>query len=256
MASQTIPTAIDRLLAVLGGDPFADFPFRDHTSDLQGWVDEGSILFDAIEKLQPEVIVEVGTWKGSSAIAMAKRMKMPNLPGRVVCVDTWLGGIEHMLENASQANWLQSRHGYPRIYAQFLANVMHAGVEDLIVPVPQTPHIAARLLNHLGVKPNLVYLDASHDALDVSIDLALYWDMLQDGGILVGDDYTFYWPGVVTAAQRFARQYGRPIFSRFGQFVFFKGDNALAQICRPAETTCWDPVNRWDVPIPPEIQVT
>ncbi|MSP87769.1 MAG: hypothetical protein EXQ92_02990 [Alphaproteobacteria bacterium] len=84
MASQTIPTAIDRLLAVLGGDPFADFPFRDHTSDLQGWVDEGSILFDAIEKLQPEVIVEVGTWKGSSAIAMAKRMKMLNLPGRVV----------------------------------------------------------------------------------------------------------------------------------------------------------------------------
>ncbi|MBM3573226.1 MAG: class I SAM-dependent methyltransferase [Alphaproteobacteria bacterium] len=247
---------IDRLIEILGGSPFAGFPFRDIPSDLQGWVTPQSILFDAISRASPGLVAEIGTWRGSSAIAMAQHMTALELPGRIVCVDTWLSGVKHMLNNAENGNWLRLRHSLPRVYDQFLANVMHAGVADRIVPVPQTSTIAARLFKQLGLQPDLIYLDANHDALDVSIDLALYWDLLADGGILIGDDYTFYWPGVVTAAQRFARQYGRAIYSHRGQFVFFKGDAVLVDICQPAASICWDPVHQRDVPIPAELIAT
>lgn len=29
------------------------------------------------------------------------------------------------------------------------------------------------------------------------LDLSYYWDLLAPGGILLGDDYMWYWPGVI-----------------------------------------------------------
>lgn len=250
MTDQAAPSPIDRLLSVVGGDPFAGFPIQDHAPDLQGWLDEKSILFDAIERLRPVLIAEVGTWKGASAIAMAKHMDKLGLPGRIVCIDTWLGGVEHMLGNAENGNWLKLRWGWPHLYETFLANVMQAGVAHRIVPVPQTSHIAARLLAHLGIRPSVIYLDASHDFMDVAIDLQLYWDLLMPGGVIVGDDYTVHWPGVIAAAKRFARDHACPLVARRGQFVFAKGANPLADLCTPADLTCWDPAAECEVPIP------
>jgi predicted O-methyltransferase YrrM len=250
MVDQATLPPIERLIAVLGGDPFADFPLKDHEFALQGWFDERSVLFTAIERLRPILVAEVGTWKGASAIAMARCMDKLDLPGRIVCVDTWLGGVEHMLGNVENGNWLRRRWGWPHLYETFLANVLHGGVARRIVPVPQTSHIAARLLGHLGIRPNLIYLDASHDFMDVAIDLQLYWDLLAPGGVLVGDDYTIHWPGVIAAAKRHARDQRLSMLAYRGQYVFAKGDNPLADLCTPADQTCWDPIAERDVPIP------
>jgi hypothetical protein len=128
MVDQATLPPIERLIAVLGGDPFADFPLKDHEFALQGWFDERSVLFTAIERLRPILVAEVGTWKGASAIAMARCMDKLDLPGRIVCVDTWLGGVEHMLGNVENGNWLRRRWGWPHLYETFLANVLHGGV--------------------------------------------------------------------------------------------------------------------------------
>ncbi|MSP87766.1 MAG: class I SAM-dependent methyltransferase [Alphaproteobacteria bacterium] len=250
MIEQAKPSPVDSLISVLGGNPFTTFPYRERQSDLQGWMDARSILFTAIERLRPELIVEVGTWKGASTVAMAQHMDKLSVPGRIVCVDTWLGGVEHMLGNEENGNWLNLRWGWPHLYEQFLANVMYAGVAARIVPVPQTSHIAARLLGHLGLRPSLIYLDASHDFMDVAIDLQLHWVLLAPGGILVGDDYTIHWPGVIAAAKRHGRDQRLPMLACRGQYVFAKGDNPLADLCTPANLTCWDPLAERDVPIP------
>jgi hypothetical protein len=42
------------------------------TLDLQGWASTHPIFEKTIETLRPELIVEVGTWKGASAVHMAK----------------------------------------------------------------------------------------------------------------------------------------------------------------------------------------
>lgn len=53
--------------------------------------------------------------------------------------------------------------------------------------------------------PDLIYIDASHDAVDVIQDLEHFWFLLSCGGLMTGDDYT--WPQVKAAVQAFACQH-------------------------------------------------
>lgn len=245
-------TALARLIDILGGDPFTGFPYQSYQADRQGWVDPRSILMTVVRRMHPTLVAEIGSWKGDSAIAVARELDALAAPGSVLCVDTWLGGVEHILGDGDNGNWLRREHGFPQIYRQFLANVMHAGMQGRIIPVPQTSTIAARLLAHLGVRPQVIFLDASHDFIDLSIDLSLYWPLLAEGGVIVGDGYTKFWPGVIAAARRFARQQNLPLVAHRGQFVFAKGANPVAELCAPAEQTCWDPETEVEVPIPAE----
>lgn len=43
-------------------------------------------------------------------------------------------------------------------------------------------------------------------------DIRAYWDLVEPGGYLVGDDYIpDVWPDVVRAADEFAQSVGRPL---------------------------------------------
>ena len=72
--------------------PFDGIDPADYPDDLQGWGSDHPILAAAIEKLRPKRIVEVGSWKGRSAINMARIVRALGLDCEIVCVDTWLGG--------------------------------------------------------------------------------------------------------------------------------------------------------------------
>ena len=132
---------------------------------------------------------------------------MRNIDGVIVCIDTWLGGLDH-ISNPMTADWDIGRyrqHGYPILYYQFLANVMHTGMQNYIVPFPNTSAIAARWLLKNGIQADIVYIDASHDEDDVHNDLVDYWKILRPGGVMFGDDWSSYWPGVVNAVTRFSQ---------------------------------------------------
>ena len=73
------------------------------------------------------------------------------------------------------------------------------------VPLPMSSSEAARILWAAGMRPDMVYVDASHDALDVLQDLEHFWFLLRCGGILYGDDY--HWPQVRLAVDTFACQH-------------------------------------------------
>jgi predicted O-methyltransferase YrrM len=51
-----------------------------------------------------------------------------------------------------------------------------------------------RLLPDLAARDerfDFIYVDGSHHALDVIVDAALSWSLLDDGGVLVFDDYSW-----------------------------------------------------------------
>jgi Methyltransferase domain len=57
-----------------------------------GWVEHGPFGMWLVEQLQPRLIVELGTYRGYSAMAFCEALKVSeNKPGRVVAVDTWMG---------------------------------------------------------------------------------------------------------------------------------------------------------------------
>lgn len=176
----------------------------DALPDLQGWHSTDPFFAKIIEQVDPEVIVEVGTWKGASAIHMARLTE--TVGTKIYCCDTWLGGIDHLLHEDTPPNGLSRKHGYPQIYYTFLKNVTDSGYSNRIFPVVQTSVNAARVLSRQGVIADLVYVDGSHEINDVYADLCAYWPLVRSGGVMFGDDLGF--PGVCLDANRFAIERG------------------------------------------------
>ncbi len=165
--------------------------------DLQGWHSTHPIFAQLIEEVKPLNILEVGSWKGASAIHMANLAPL----AIVTACDTWLGGADHELNQQVETSVLPREHGYPRLYFQFLHNVAKAGLQKRIRPIPQTSLNGARLLKAHAYTAQLCYIDGSHEYSDVFADIEAYWPLVEDGGILFGDDFAF--PGVQAAVIRF-----------------------------------------------------
>jgi hypothetical protein len=194
-------------------DPYAGFNVEDYPEDRQGWGSYHPVFAAVLKRLTPKLIIELGSWKGASAIHMAGLCRDMAKQCEVVCVDTWLG---------SQANYMRPidefyrslRHvnGFPSLYYTFLGNVKRAGFADVITPLPLPSQLAAQVLRHYGAKADMIYIDAAHDYASVKGDLESYWPLLTENGVLIGDDYV-QWPGVTKAANEFAGEMGRPLFA-------------------------------------------
>lgn len=187
-----------------GNDPFLGFPRGLYKPDPQGWNHAHPYFAEAIDQFRPRVIVEVGVWKGASSIAMAKRLKDRGQDSVVISVDTWLGSVEHWTD----PTWFESlviEHGQPMLMRTFMTNVLAAGVEDVIVPLPLDSLGAAETLRRYGIQIDVLHIDAGHEYDSVISDLKVWWPILRSGGLLIGDDYypEGPWPGLRRAFEEF-----------------------------------------------------
>lgn len=190
--------------------------------DLQGWNGDHPALADAVAEARPRLVVDLGVWKGQSVTTIARAMARHAPEGGLIAVDTFLGSPEHWNPDRPDRmmDGLLLTHGWPGLYWQFLSNMVHAGVADRVVPLPQTGENAAVILRRLKLRPGLVHVDAAHEYEAVRRDAATWWDLLLPGGILVGDD--FPWPGVKQAAEEFAAGLGLTLEVRDPKWVLRK----------------------------------
>lgn len=217
-----------RELLYRGADPYAGSIPDEAPEDLQGWGSDHAILAEAVHALRPRLIVEIGSWKGRSALRLAEAAHHTGLACEILCVDTWLGSAEHWI-------WPEAPHhaDAARVYDIFRANMLRRGVAHIVTPLRLTSDAAAQILLHHDVRPELIYLDAAHDEASVSADLAAWWPLVAPGGALIGDDY-LTWPSVTLAADRFAATHGLPLFGEEGKFVLRKtGPRPLREAFAP-----------------------
>jgi len=172
--------------------------------DLRGWNGNSEVFEKLISELNPAHIIEVGTWKGQSAINMANSIKKLGLQTKITCVDTWLGALEFWdwLAGTEERN-LMLKNGYPNIYYQFLSNVVHTENQNIITPFPNTSRIAYYFFKKKGIKSEMIYIDASHEYEDVIDDIKSYYEILSEGGIIFGDDF-YSFEGVRRAVLEFS----------------------------------------------------
>ncbi len=186
-----------------GQDPFVGFPGERYALDIQGWGSEHPYLVEAMDAVQPRVVVEIGVWKGGSTLTMARRLKELRLDAVVIAVDTWLGSWDHW-ENDEWFGHLRLEKGYPTLARAFMANVVKSGLQDYVVPLPLDSLNAAHVIRSFDIIPDVVHIDGGHDYEAVSADLRVWWDLLKPGGLLIGDDYSDYsWPDVKRAFDDF-----------------------------------------------------
>ncbi|MBN8458940.1 MAG: class I SAM-dependent methyltransferase [Verrucomicrobia bacterium] len=185
-------------------DPYSNFDPGSWPDDVAGWGSDSPAFGELIDLIRPARVIEVGTWKGGSALTMARELSARNSDAEIVCVDTWLGALEMWMDLGDDTRYgaLDLRHGFPSLYYRFLANVARAGEQDRITPFPVPSVTAAQWCALRGIRADLVYIDASHEEDDVYQDLVVWWDQVRAGGVLFGDDWT--WDGVRLAVQRFA----------------------------------------------------
>ena len=187
--------------------PYERFDDADYDTDLQGWGSTSPVFKSLIGEVRPSLIIEVGTWKGASAITMAGALKAHGIASAIICVDTWLGTFDAW-EMPEIRESLALKHGYPTLYYQFLANVVKTGYSNIVIPLPSPSAVAFRWFRKVGVVADLIYIDADHDAESVYNDIRKYWQLLSPSGVLFGDDYLPEWPGVVRAVDVFSQKIG------------------------------------------------
>jgi len=182
--------------------------------DFHGWLSDHNKrkLQDFVTALQPQIILEVGSWLGLSAIFFASLV--PN-ETKIYAVDHWQGSIEHHSES-------QFHSKLSILYQQFLSNIIHSGTADKIIPVKMSSLEAAQILN---IKPNLIYIDGSHKEKDVFDDIMAWYPKLSSGGILCGDDYNWgseKYGGIVrNGVNKAAQILGLPVFVEGDIFWYF-----------------------------------
>jgi predicted O-methyltransferase YrrM len=187
--------------------------------DLQGWNSDHPIFDRLVAETKPKVVIEVGSWKGRSArhlaLATANRAEIDEVsgisvpsPSEIYCVDTWLGGLDHITSDKPQDDLARDAFGSPRLYEQFLRNFAdEPDFAKRIFPIQNTSLNGARLLACMGVSAGLIYIDGSHEYQDAYADLCAYIQLLAPGGVIFGDDFRAF-PGVFTAILRFSHEYG------------------------------------------------
>jgi predicted O-methyltransferase YrrM len=153
-----------------------------------------------------EIIVEIGSYKGKSACALAS-----TCPGIVYCIDPWDGNFPVGVPESLS------------VYREFLAYTAHHGfLGNNIVPLTMTSGKAAPYFADKSI--DMVFIDGDHAFNAVVRDLTLWaGHKLKDTGLVCGDDYGS--PSVSKAVDGFA--------SRFGWSVHLKHDKKMWFLTRP-----------------------
>jgi predicted O-methyltransferase YrrM len=153
---------------------------------VEGWLgaDEAWALRQAVATIPgsgPVRVVEIGSWKGRSTIALASGAAARPAGGVVHAIDPHRGGVAHRLSGEADS------------YDAFLANIDRAGVRHLVDPIRSTSAVARRRVPDDSV--HVLFLDGSHRYHDVLYDTEAWEPALRAGARVAFHDAVEY-PGV------------------------------------------------------------
>jgi predicted O-methyltransferase YrrM len=122
------------------------------------------------------VAIEIGSFEGRSTLWILENL-LRHPSSRLYCVDTFQAEIE-------------ARHqAVDAIFDTFSKNVQESeGREKVIVSKGASKDFLARLMRD-GVCADFIYVDGSHRAPMVLLDLVMGFSLLKVGGLMICDDY-------------------------------------------------------------------
>jgi hypothetical protein len=171
------------------------YPWPAHRPDVRedwlGWFCEAN-RDKLAELISPDtkIILELGSFCGLSAKWFCETAPQAVL----ICIDHWKGSAEHH----RCRDW---ERRLPTLYETFCRNLWP--YRERLIPMRTTIHDGLHELHGLGIVPDLIYVDGSHDADSVEHDVSTCLELFPRTE-LVGDD----WPhhsvrtGAVRAAAR------------------------------------------------------
>lgn len=187
-------------------DPFETIELEGVDPDVQGWGSNHGIFRQIISHLRPLTILELGTWKGASAIHMANLCKEYGVASQILCVDNFIGFPSFYFRKEQAHEHFKIKGGFPRLYWTFMKNVVDAGHQDIITPLVQQTEQAAQICRARNIYPDLIYIDGDHSYEGCKADLANFSPLLASDGVILCDDYK--WEGAGRAIDEFTKDSG------------------------------------------------
>ena len=120
-------------------------------------------------------ILEIGCYKGEATKWFLDNL-CTNPESKVYAVDTWKGSPEY----GNDADF----KSIEKIFNQTIKNS-----KKKLVKMKMTSYDALLKLNTKKIMFDIIFIDASHEAIDVLQDAILSWNILNENGIIIFDDY-------------------------------------------------------------------
>jgi predicted O-methyltransferase YrrM len=161
----------------------------DLVETVQGWLEPDEIwalhsaALAAARRQTNPTIVEIGSWKGRSTVALALALRSTGR-GTVFAIDPHTGSKEHT-----------EILGSVDTYEDFLHSMEVMQVTPFVRPLRMTSHSARPLFDAQSV--DLLFVDGSHEYEDVLQDIDDWTPTLKDGASVAFNDV--WWPGVCHA---------------------------------------------------------
>ena len=152
------------------------FDFEKDLAKIDGWLTkrEGSFLYEIAKKVQPpNVIVEIGSWKGKSTICLAKGSEAGH-KAAVYAIDPHTGSPEH-----------HQKFGKIDTFHEFRLNLKKAEVDHRVHPFRSASQDAVKSFNSpIG----FLFIDGNHSIKAVRADFHLWFPKVEEGGIIAFHD--------------------------------------------------------------------
>lgn len=141
-------------------------------TETEGWMTIQDITFLAEQAQSHEKIIDLGTYLGKSAIAMAMNTK-----GFVLCIDDWWG--------PRSLDWSEVERS--KIFGKFYLNC-----EDLLLSgkMKYLTHNHTSAID-LDFQPDMVHIDGNHAYDNIRYDILQWSKKLAPGGLLCGHDANY-----------------------------------------------------------------
>jgi predicted O-methyltransferase YrrM len=161
--------------------------------NIQNWFTYPKLYKKMIEIFDNAHFVEVGNWKGGSVVYMGVEILNSKKNIKIDCVDNMSPIIfEELKKNIEPLNQIITTYNMSSIDGSYM-------YEDESL--------------------DFVFIDASHEYVDVKADLIHWYPKVKNGGVFAGHDYPAY-TGVKTAVDEFF--YNKKIYNQELCWIYYK----------------------------------
>ena len=138
------------------------------------------------QKRESVKVLEIGSYTGMSLIHILQQI--PNAIG--YGVDLWGSYHENNITNTAGIDELRNMEQL-EVEKSFFENRVAAGLEGRMNGIKGDSHdiLTKMLLDHEQF--DFIYIDGSHSSIDCYTDCFIAWKLLNKGGIMAMDDYTY-----------------------------------------------------------------
>ena len=159
--------------------------------NIPGMFNFDNIYQSMVNKFNNAIFIEIGAWKGKSAVFMAEEIKKSGKNIEFYTID--------LFEYTPEYNQYKKKGDNHSFYEEFMENINP--LKDFIKPIKGKSFEEANNFQDNSI--DFLFVDGDHSYKGVKKDLESWFPKIKNAGIIAGHDYTEPSCGVKMAVDQF-----------------------------------------------------